>query len=192
LFKVLKTMDSFRRPEMIIAIITIIAVIALGVYFYRRASLFQEEMNKQGERFSAVVKKVSEMPQQNHFTQVVEKIKQQEGIIFEQGKTIEYLTDEIEDFRFVLEKLNKPIEEATGHKIEFPYKKKSKKKVKVVVPKKKNHRRRKYESESESSSSSESEEEVKPVKKKKEKEEENTNDDDMLEKKIAAARNAKK
>jgi uncharacterized protein YoxC len=183
-------MDSLRRPEMIMVIIAIIAIIALAVYFYRRASAFQEEINKQGERFSAVVKKVSEMPQNTHFGQVVERIKQQDSLISEQAKTIESLTDEIDDLKFVIEKLNAPMQEL-GYKIEFPQRKKHKKKSKKT---KKERRRRRYQTESEESSSSSCESEPEPPKSRKKKEETHVvnEDDDALERKIAAARSAKK
>jgi len=175
-------MDSFKKPEMIIAIIVLIAVIAVTVYFYRKMGTQQEEINKYGERLASVVKKIGEMPQQAHISQLVEGIKARDDRINEQAKIVESLSEEVEELRYLVDVMTDHMNEM-GYKVRLP----RRRKTTSLKGKKGVSFRSKKESESEEDSDNEirtidnddSDEETSRGKNKEE---------DNLEKKIALAR----
>lgn len=185
-------MDSFRKPEMIIAIIAIIGIIAVAVYFYRKIGMLQEELNKHNERMSTVVKKIGEMPQQAHIGQIIEKLKQQDRTIEDQRKTLETQTEEIEKLTYLVDIMSEHLEEQ-GLKVRLPrrgLRSKDKKK-----PKRSSKKEVSETEESESPTDSESD--VKPTRRVKvtsPKEDKVASDPegDELDRKIAAARAAQR
>lgn len=112
-------MDSFRKPEMIIAIIAVIGLIVVAIYFYRKFTVQQEEINKYGERFAGVVKKIGEMPQQTHLAQMVENFKMQDSVIMKQAQTITALTSEVEELRYLVDIMSEHLDDM-GYKVRLP------------------------------------------------------------------------
>ena len=175
-------MESFKRPEMIIAIIVLIALIAITIFFYRKLGSQQEEINKYGERLAGVVKKISEMPQQTHITQLVEGVKARDDTISEQVKVIKSLTNEVEEMRYLVDTMVDHMNDM-GHKVRLPrnFGGKSKSGKSVSFRSKKEKEREDSETEQEPS---ETEEEERPRGRSKVADKE----EDALEKKIALAR----
>lgn len=70
-------MDSLKRPEMILSVTNTIGMVSSIIYFYKRTSALQDEIEKINTHLTATVKKVSELPDnKEHIGQLADAINQ--------------------------------------------------------------------------------------------------------------------
>lgn len=106
-------MESLRRPEMIISVASVTGLLGSIIFFYRKSNALQAELEKLAEHLAGTARKVGELQTQSRdISQLVEAIKQLNGLVSQHSTTLrevkdslDPLNEEMEDFSFVIDNL---------------------------------------------------------------------------------------
>jgi len=98
-------MDNFRKPEMILCIITTAALIGTSTYFYKKNQSLEEELEKIDDRLSTTVNKVQEMGKYgDNIQQIGQAFKNLRATVDSQKSAIEDFHNLIEQFRNTIDR----------------------------------------------------------------------------------------
>lgn len=112
-------MDAVKKPEFMAAVVAVIAVVGVAVYYYRKDVETQKKIDNIQDYLKSTVKKIAELPYGGQIKQLTDKYNEYET----KGRTIDSRLMDIEN---MLEKIIEHLEQKDGFKIKKK-KKKSKK-----------------------------------------------------------------
>jgi uncharacterized phage infection (PIP) family protein YhgE len=175
-------MESFKRPEMIVSVVTATGLIGSIIYFYKQESALRERLKELSEHLTTTINKVRDIQKDvqtnaSHIIEIVKAVQEVQGVVNKQGeimkefeRLIKLLQDsneakdqEMEDLRATLDTVIGTLQDQG---ITFDFRPKSRKGLKGAKAKKKPAKKVKEPSEEDESSdeAESSEEEVLPEK----------------------------